>query len=155
MVSHSRDVLQLNAGTLVLPYIALFHHFNARSGGRLKPGEQRELALLRDLFEPRRVTSAGFRRNPITFRVLRRGRLCLRTKEVPCRVCSISLREVIIEVDSELPPGAKVSLKIEGARGDQWWRFQGIVTRRTSTNKLILRLQGASLKAIYREQVGC
>lgn len=112
-----------------LPLLAAFHDLRGK-GTALSDDEQRELTLLRDLFEPRRVTSQGVRRLPIRLVVYRPGRMAAAGRIQPVRVCMLSLHEMkALASRLHLPEvGDLARLDIEADRGPAWHSFAGTVT---------------------------
>ncbi len=114
-----------------LSLLATFHDLRGKGTALSRSDEdQRELTLIRDLFEPRRVTSQGVRRLPIRLVVYRPGRMAAAGRIQPVRVCMLSLHELkALASRLHLPEvGDAARLDIEADRGPDWHSFAGTVT---------------------------
>jgi len=130
----------------VLPYIVAYHALKAkrRGTGRLSQEEKRTLELLREIFEPVRVTERGLVRQPVSMTVFQPARFTAGDRVFSGRVCSLNLRRVMLLVGpGAVPPvGASAVLEVQGMREGHWFSFVARVRSfEPATGRVTLRLE--------------
>lgn len=129
----------------VLPYISAYHQLAAAIPRRVAHSRAKAMKKqLLDILEPKRVTHHGYRRIPVTFHLALRAHICTPDGTIECRVRSITLRDVVMEMDSVPPFGSEVTFEIEGTVTNVWWRFQGVALRGKRGRQVVVRIAGAS-----------
>lgn len=116
----------------VLPLMTAFHRleFGIREQQGVSPEERQTEGLLRDLFEPRRVTPTGVQRTPIRMSVDRRAWMIRERATHQVRVDRLSLREVQVRMSpAEIPQSRRdLAISIEGLPGVGTFGFVGHVS---------------------------
>jgi hypothetical protein len=121
------EVVKATGGPLAA--VHLFHALREKwqEAGALSLEDSRMLLLLRDLFEPERVTVRGLVRHPLALPVRRAGVLSAAGERQRVEVVRVALREVFVVPEHDLRVGARVRLAIAGPAAGRWLRFRGRV----------------------------
>lgn len=121
-----RDTITWLRSTCSLPYIAQYHQLRLRKEyGQLSAREAWEMEMLRDLFEPRRVTPEGITRAPIRIPLQREARVLTAKSKLPAQAEVLELRRLELTLPRQLPMGLSLRVAISGPHKKRWFRFAG------------------------------